>query len=194
MAVRAGFALTGSFCTFSRAFQAMARLCEAGWEVTPIFSYVAAETDTRFGTAASFLEKARSVTGRKPVLTLAEAERFGPEKSFDLMIVAPCTASTCRRLADGLYDTPPALAVKAHLRNSRPVLLAIAANDALSVSAAGIGRLLPLRHYYFVPMVQDDPVRKPNSAVADFSRLKEAAEAALRGEQLRPLFLEPAGA
>ena len=187
---RIGFGLCGSFCSFSSVFSVMENLAQKGYALTPVFSFAAAKTDTRFGKAADFLQKAEEICGQKPVCTLEEAETFGPKKSFDLFVVAPCTATTCRRLADGIYDTPVSLGVKAHLRNARPVLLAIATNDALSTSAEAIGKLLPRNHHFFVPMVQDDPVKKPFSAVADFSLLPTAIEKALAGEQLRPLFLE----
>ena len=188
---RIGFALCGSFCCFEKAFFAMEKLVASGYQVTPIFSFASQTCNTRFGSPDRHLLRAEMICGRPPVCKLEEAERFGPEKSFDLMVVAPCTASTCRRLADGLYDTPVSLGVKAHLRNGRPVLLAICTNDALSLSAPTIGRLLPLKNFFFVPMVQDDPENKPTSAVADFSLLPAAVSAALEGKQLRPLFLLP---
>lgn len=41
---------------------------------------------------------------------------------------------------------------------------------------------------YFLPLLQDDPVKKPFSAVSEFELLPEAIDAAMQGKQLRPLF------
>ena len=105
------------------------------------------------------------------------------------MVVAPCTGNTLGKLACGITDTPVTLSVKAHLRNARPVLIAVSTNDALSGSAQNIGRLLNTKNIFFVPMKQDDFMQKPTSVVADFSKIKEAVENAVQGKQLEPLFL-----
>ncbi|MBQ7542412.1 MAG: dipicolinate synthase subunit B [Clostridia bacterium] len=182
-----GFALCGSFCTFRTVIPYLRTLAERGAQVVPILSETAYSTDTRFGSAASFRQEIETICGREIIHTQTQAEPIGPKKLLDLLIVAPCTGNTLGKLANGITDSVVTLAVKAHLRNGRPVLLAVSTNDALGASAQNIGRLLTVRHIYFVPMGQDDPANKPASVVADFARLPDAAAAALRGEQLRPV-------
>ncbi len=187
--MKIGFALCGSFCTFEAAFAQMAKLKKAGAAVTPIFSDYAYETDTRFGTAQSFRERAEALTGQKAIHTIVQAEPIGPKKMFDLLLVEPCTGNTLGKLAAGITDTAVTMACKSHLRTGRPLLLAISTNDALSGSAGSIGKLLNRSCYYFVPLRQDQPAGKPRSIVADFERTEAAVRAALRGEQLQPILL-----
>ena len=187
-----GFALTGSFCTFSRVLPQMEALASLGAEVTPIFSEVAYATDTRFGPAIEHIRRAEAACGRPAIHTLTGAEPIGPKKLLDLMIVAPLTGATLARIASGLTDSCVALAVKAQLRNQRPVLLAVSTNDALAASAESLGRVLGRRHVYFVPFGQDDPQGKPASLVADMEQIPQAARLALSGEQLQPMILGPA--
>lgn len=182
-----GYALTGSFCTFAESFRAMEKLAALGYEITPIASFNSYNLSTRFGSCEETREKLRSISGREIIHTIEDAEPVGPKKMFDLLIVAPCTSNTLAKLANGINDTPVTMAVKSHLRNMRPVLIAISTNDALAAAARNIGALQNYRNYFFVPYRQDDTVKKPMSAVADFSLLPEAAEAALRGEQLQPI-------
>ena len=183
-----GFAICGSFCTFSSVFPIMAQLRE-NHNVTPIFSEAAYNTDTRFGAAASHILQAQNICGISPLHTIAEAEPIGPKKLFDILIIAPCTGNTLAKLAHGITDGPITMAAKSHLRNGRPVLIAVSTNDALSTAAENIGKLLCKKHYYFVPYRQDDPIGKPRSMVADFSTIPEAMDAALRAEQIQPLIL-----
>lgn len=183
---RVGFALCGSFCTFSSAFEQIKRLAEIA-EVTPIMSFNAAGLDTRFGSAAAHRRTLTELCGREIIDTIQAAEPIGPKGLFDLLIVAPCTGNTLAKLSCGITDTPVTMAVKSHLRRGRPVLLAAATNDALSASAANIGELMNTKHIYFVPMGQDDCREKPTSVVANFSMLIPAAEAALNSRQLQPL-------
>lgn len=183
-----GFALCGSFCTFRKAIDAL-RALTAQYTVVPIFSDAAWETDTRFGASADFRAEVTALCGTEPLHTLAQVEPLGPKHLLDLLIVAPCTGNTLGKLANGIADSPVSFACKAHLRNGRPVLLAVSTNDGLSGSAANLGALLARRHFYFVPFGQDSPTGKPASLVAHFSLLPEAAEAALRGEQLQPLLV-----
>ncbi len=184
-----GFALCGSFCTFHKVIPYMQALADSGAAAVPILSETAYGTDTRFGTAADFRSRIENICGRPILHTLTDVEPIGPRKLLDLLIVAPCTGNTLGKLAGGITDSCVTLAAKAHLRNGRPLLLAVSTNDALGASAQNIGRLLTAKHVFFVPMGQDDPVHKPNSVVADFSLLTEAADAALRGEQLQPLLI-----
>ena len=184
---RIGFAMTGSFCTFAKVMPQMKRLVEAGYHVTPIMSEAAYTPDTRFGRAADFIAQAEAITGEAVIHTIAQAEPIGPKKLLDLLILAPCTGNTLGKLACGIYDTAPTLAVKSHRRNGRPVLIAVSTNDALSGSGAAIGSLMNRKGFYLVPFEQDDFRAKPASCVADFTKLLPAAEAALEGRQLQPV-------
>lgn len=188
-ALRIGFALTGSFCTFARVIQEVQKLTDAGHEVTPILSFAARDTDTRFGKTEDFSRQLEEITGRTPITTLTEAEPIGPKGLFDVLVVAPCTGSTLGRLANGISETPVTLAVKSHLRRNRPVVLAVSTNDALGASLRNIAYLKNAKNIYFVPLSQDDPVSKPNSLVADFTRIDDTITAALAGTQIQPLFL-----
>lgn len=183
-----GFAFCGSFCTFRKTMDALRTVTER-YDVVPIFSTAAYETDTRFGTAADFVAEAERLCGKKALHTLAAVEPFGPKKMLDLLIVAPCTGNTLGKLANGVADSPVTFACKAHLRNARPIVLAISTNDGLSASAENIGRLLNRKHYYFVPFGQDSPTGKPYSLVADLGLLPETVENALEGRQLQPILL-----
>ena len=183
-----GFAMCGSFCTFDRVFPVLAR-CAAEHRVTPIFSDAAYTVDSRFGAAKAHIARAAALCGRPPLHTLAEVEPIGPKKLLDALVIAPCTGNTLAKLAHGIADTPVTMAAKSHLRNGRPVLIAVSTNDALAGAAENIGRLLARKHYYFVPFRQDDPEGKPTSLVADFASIPAALEAALEGRQLQPLLL-----
>ncbi|QEY35785.1 dipicolinate synthase subunit B [Caproiciproducens galactitolivorans] len=187
--MRIGYALCGSFCTFSKAIEQMRGLAEAGYAILPIMSQNAASTDTRFGKADDFIWEIEDICGRKVLKTIVDTEPIGPKKMLDLLIVAPCTGNTLAKIANGITDTSVTMAVKSHLRIGRPVLLAPATNDALAASAQNIGRLLNCKNIYFVPMRQDDPENKPSSVVADFSLIPAAALCALEGRQMQPVLL-----
>lgn len=188
MGLKVGLALCGSFCTFHRALAQAEALTAEGMTVTPIFSFCAAATDTRFGTAAEWLRRFEEVTGQPPLLSLTDVEPIGPKGYFDVLTVAPCTGSTLGRLANGISDTPVTLAVKSQLRRGRPVVIAVSTNDALGFSMKNIALLKNSKHLFFVPMSQDDAINKPNSLVADFTKLSAAIRAATEGIQLQPLF------
>ena len=183
-----GFALCGSFCTYASVFPVMEELAKTH-TVIPIFSFISATTDSRFGTAKEHLARAEAVCGRKPILTIAQAEPIGPKKMLDALIIAPCTGNTLSKLAHSVADTPVTMAAKSHLRNSRPVIVAVSTNDALSGGAENIGRLLVRKNYYFVPFGQDDPVQKPTSMVADFRKIPETLAGAIEGRQIQPILL-----
>ncbi len=184
---RVGLVMTGSFCTFQKVFDQLEPLKQAGCQLYPILSEKAYTLDTRFFTAQQVRERLLQATGREIWHTLQQVEPIGPKKLLDLVIVAPCTGNTLARLAQGGVDSPAAMAVKSHLRNGRPVLLAISTNDGLGVSARNIAQLLTMRHIYFVPYGQDDPTGKPASLVAHMELLTQAAQAALEGKQLQPV-------
>ena len=187
--LKIGFGICGSFCTFHRIIPVMERLAAAGHEITPIMSAAAYFTDTRFGKCEGINRKITEICGKEIIHELKTAEPIGPKKLFDVMAVAPCTGNTLAKLAAGITDTPVTLAVKAHLRNLRPTVIAVSTNDALSGSAQNIGRLLNRKNIFFVPMKQDDPEKKPRSVVADFERLGDTIEAACQGRQIQPIFI-----
>lgn len=185
--LRVGFVMTGSFCTFEKAFRQAEILRGLGAELIPIMSENAASTDTRFGTAQDNLARLRDICSREVITTIADAEPIGPKSLTDIMVVAPCTSNTAAKLANSVVDTAATMSVKSHLRSGKPVLLAIASNDSLLGSARNIGELFNRKSYYFVPMRQDAPEKKPASLVAEFSMLPQALEAAMNGVQLRPI-------
>lgn len=182
-----GCAMTGSFCTFARAFEAWRRVGESGAKLIPIMSYNAARTDTRFGPASEMRQTFEAICGMPVLDTIAQVEPIGPKKLLDVLAVMPCTGNTLAKIAAGIADTPVTLAVKSHLRNGRPVVIAVSTNDALGQNARNIGQLLAAKHFYFVPFRQDDCAEKPNSLVARFDLLGETIEAAMAGRQLQPL-------
>ena len=186
---RVGFAVCGSYCTHAEVLGALEKLAEIYEVVIPIVSENTASTDTRFGTAADLLERMEALTGRPVLRGIPSVEPIGPKKLLDILVIAPATGNTVAKLAAGITDTAVTMAAKAHLRNGRPVVLAIASNDALTAGARNIGELLARRNYYFVPFGQDDALGKPGSMIADFSRIPETVDAALRGEQLQPILL-----
>ena len=169
----------------------MQRLVDSGYDVIPIMSQNAFSTSTRFGKAEETVKRAEEITGKAVLHSVVQTEPIGPKKMIDILIIEPCTGNTLAKLANGINDTPVTLAAKSHIRNGGAVLLAVSTNDALGAAAANIGRLLNTKHIYFVPMRQDDHIKKPNSIVADFSKTYDAAVTALSGVQLEPLLLAP---
>lgn len=183
-----GFAMCGSFCTYSKVFPIM-ELLSRDYRITPIFSEASYTIDSRFGTAKDNIDTAREICGTPPLHTIPQVEPIGPKKLFDILLVAPCTGNTLAKLAHGIADGPVTMAVKSHLRNGRPVLLAVSTNDALGAAAENIGKLMARKYFYFVPYGQDDACRKPTSMVADFTRIPQALDAALDGRQLQPVII-----
>lgn len=186
--LRLGFALTGSFCTFDKVFPLMERLA-AEYEVTPIFSSAGASVDSRFGCGEDFLRRAELICRRPVLRELNEVEPIGPKKLLDILLIAPCTGNTLAKAANGITDTAVTMAYKSHLRNGRPVVLAVSTNDGLGTAAMNIALLLNKKNVYFVPFGQDDPMGKPGSLVADFDRTPETLACALQGRQLQPLLI-----
>lgn len=183
---RLGLALCGSYCTFEKLFAAAEKLSDK-YELIPIMSENAAETDTRFGAASEHIKKLMLLSGKKVVTTIAEAEPLGPATPMDALLIAPCTGNTLAKLANGITDTSVTMAAKAHMRNGRPLVIALSTNDGLSGSAENIAKLLNRKGVYFVPFRQDDPAKKPRSLQADFSLIDETVQAALRGWQIQPI-------
>ncbi len=184
-----GYAICGSFCTHARSLEVLRSLVEAGETVLPILSEAAAHTDTRFGRADTLRETVTGLCGHTPILTVTEAEPLGPRTPLEALIIAPCTGNTLAKMAHGITDGAVTMAAKAHLRQDRPLVVALATNDALSANLGNIGTMLARKGVYFVPMRQDDPVGKPHSLVAELERIPAVLAAAREGRMIRPLFL-----
>ena len=185
-----GFAMCGSFCTFKRAVTELEKLAETGAEIVPIMSKTAAGTDTRFGTAEFFTDKIKTITGSNIITEIKDAEPIGPKNLLDALVVLPCTGNSLAKIASGIADTAVTLAVKAHLRNQKPVLIAVSTNDGLGTASKNIAALMNAKNLYFIPFTQDDCIKKSNSLVADFEYLIPALEAALDGRQLQPVLTQ----
>ena len=186
--IRLGYAMCGSFCTLSDSIKELELLSEQV-DITPIMSYITANTDTRFGKAQEFIKKIEKATDKNIITTVAEAEPIGPKQLLDALVIAPCTGNTIAKLALGVTDTSVTMAAKAHLRNNRPLIIAVATNDALSANSKNIGILMNTKNVYFVPMKQDDPTSKPTSLISDFTLISQTIEYALSGKQIQPVFL-----
>ncbi len=182
-----GFALCGSYCTFARILPQIERLVQEGYEVVPIMSENAYATDTRFGSAESFRQRISGITGQEIIHTIVQAEPIGPKAMLDAIVIAPCTGNTLAKMACAITDTSVTMAAKAHLRNEKPVLIAVSTNDGLTANAKNIGTLLNTRNIYFVPFGEDDPIKKPRSLVANMEEILPALELALQGKQIQPV-------
>lgn len=187
--IRLGFAVCGSFCTFKRVLEELEKLAKE-YDITPIMSSGAAFTDTRFGKAEDLRRRITEICGKEPITTIAGAEPIGPQALLDVLVIEPCTGNTLGKLANGITDTAVTMAAKAHLRNGRPVVLAVSTNDALGASARNIGALMNAKNIYFVPMRQDAPQGKPASVVANFAKTGAAIKAALEGKQVQPVLVQ----
>jgi len=182
-----GYGITGSFCTFAQSRKAVVKLKELGATITPIFSYQTQNTDTRFGSAKEFVDGICEITESEGIRTIPEAEPIGPNNYLDIMVIVPCTGNTAAKLCTGVVDTPVLMAAKAHMRNGKPLVIAISTNDALGMNFKTIGQLMNMKHIYFVPFGQDNHRAKPNSMVADLQLLPDTIEMALRGKQIQPI-------
>ena len=183
-----GFAMCGSFCTYHEVFPVMEALAQTH-TVIPIFSDISYTTDSRFGTHNDHIAKAEQICGREVLHTIGQVEPIGPKGILDALVIAPCTGNTLAKLAHSIADGPVTMATKSHLRNGRPVIVAVSTNDALAGAAENIGKLLGRKHYYFVPFGQDSPEKKPTSMVADFSKIPDTLAMALEGKQIQPMIL-----
>lgn len=188
--IRIGFAMCGSFCTMAEALAQLKILKDSGADILPIMSEIVYTSDTRFTKCNELINEVKEITEKEVIHTVVAAEPIGPKKLLDLLVVCPCTGNTLSKIANGITDSSVTMAVKAHLRNDKPVVLCIATNDALSASAKNIGLLLNQKNIYFVPFGQDDSKNKPTSLISDFGLLKSATEFALKGEQLQPLLIK----
>lgn len=182
-----GIAMTGSYCTYKKTFEAILQLKDTGANLIPIFSFNAASTDSRFGTHDDFLQLARDLTGKEPILTIPDAEPIGPKSMLDILVIAPCTGNTLSKLANGISDTPVLMAAKSHLRNNKPLVISLSTNDALGMNLKNIGILLNTKNIYFVPFGQDNYRTKPNSMIAHVELLSDTIELAFEYKQLQPV-------
>lgn len=179
-----GYCFTGSFCTFSKSIEALKNIVKAGHNVTPIMSENAYNIDTRFGDAVDIQNTIIEITGNSIIHTITKAEPIGPKKMFDVLCVVPCTGNTLAKLANGITDTSVTMAVKSHLRNSKPVVIGASTNDALGAAAKNIGHLMNCKNYYFVPLGMDDCINKPKSMVCDFTKVLSTIELAYEGKEV----------
>lgn len=184
-----GFGITGSFCTFAKARKAVEHLCEMGANVIPIFSFNAQTCDTRFGSAKEYVEGICEITGNEGIRSICAAEPIGPNNFLDIMVIAPCTGNTAAKLTGGIVDTPVLMAAKAHMRNGKPLVIAISTNDALGAGFKNIGMLMNMKNIYFVPFGQDDCVKKPNSLVCDGKQVVDTINEVMSGRQIQPVIL-----
>ena len=182
-----GYAFCGSFCTIKDSLEQLRKLAKREIKIIPIMSQIVYSTDTRFGKAEDLINEVEDLCGNKVIHTIAAAEPIGPKNLLDIIVVSPCSGITLAKIALGVTDTPVTMAVKAHLRNNKSVVLAAATNDALGASAKNIGMLHNTKNIFFVPYRQDDPFSKNNSLVCDFSLLEQTVESALKGEQFQPV-------
>lgn len=188
--LKLGYAMCGSFCTLDQSISQLSILKKSGFDIYPIMSNIVYTTDTRFGKAKDFIKQVETICERPVIHDIKEAEPIGPGNHLDIVVIAPCTGNTLSKLANGITDTSVTMATKAHLRNNKPVVLALATNDALGASAKNLGVLMNTKNIYFVPLRQDDPVNKQNSLVCDFTKIKDTIQVALSGRQLQPVFLK----
>ena len=182
-----GFAVTGSFCTLKKTVAHIRDLTENGADVIPIMSEITYNTDTRFGKAEDFISEIKSITGNEIIPSIKGAEPIGPKNILDALIIAPCTGNTLSKIALGMTDSCVAMAAKANLRNENPLVIAVSTNDGLGASAQNIAHLMNAKNVYFVPFGQDDAVKKPNSLVADMSKIADTLNFALSGRQIQPI-------
>lgn len=187
--LKIGFAITGSYCTFHKVLKALSDVAETGADVIPIISENVNTTDTRFGKHGDFTDNVERITNHKIISTINEAEPIGPQSLLDVVVIAPCTGNTLAKLSNGITDTPPLMAAKAHLRNNKPLIIAISTNDALGINLKNIGNLFNTKNIYFVPFGQDNYKAKPNSMIADMSLIIPTIEMALDGKQIQPVLI-----
>ena len=187
---RIGFAITGSFCTHDRILKVMEDLVGKGYELLPIFSNSVKNIDTRFGSAKDFYDKVVKITGKTPICDIVAAEPVGPKGMIDVLVVAPCTGNTLSKLANAITDTAVTMVAKAHLRNNKPLVIAVSSNDALGLNFKNLATLMGTKNVYFVPFGQDDAIKKPKSLIADWNLIEDTIISAMKGEQIQPLLLK----
>ena len=181
-----GFALTGSYCTFDTIMDVLKDMVTT-FHIVPIFSYQSYETDSRFGSAESFIKKVEEITGNKILHTIPDVEPIGPTGYLDALVIAPCTGNTLAKLCNGITDSPVLMAAKAHLRNEKPLIISLSTNDALGINFKNIGEIMNMKNIYLVPFSQDNYVKKPNSMISHTELIPETILSALMQKQLQPV-------
>lgn len=187
--IRLGIVVTGSHCTLKEVLAEIVKLAAEGADITPVVSHAVSTMNTRFGKAADWCSRLNEITKKEPITTIIAAEPIGPGKLFDILVIAPCTGNTLAKLANGITDTPALMAIKAHLRNQRPVVIAVSTNDGLGLNAKNIAALINTKNIYMVPFGQDNPAAKPNSLAARLDRLLDTICSALEGKQIQPVLI-----
>ncbi len=187
---KVGFGITGSFCTFAKIKEELKKLSDTGAVITPVFSFNTQKINSRFGNADEFMKDVVSITGSNGMRSIEQAETIGPTGLFDVMVIAPCTGNTLAKLCNGIVDSPVLMAAKAHLRNEKPLVISVSTNDALGMNFKNIGYLMNMKNIYFVPFGQDDCIKKPNSMIADVSKIQETIILALEGRQIQPVIVK----
>ncbi len=186
--IKLGVALCGSYCTYEIIFKQLEKLVTMGAELYPIMSENAYNTDTRFGTADEFIKRLEKLTGKKVIHTITQAEPLGPQNLIDALLIAPCTGNTMAKIANGITDTTVVMGAKGLMRNHKPIIISLATNDGLGLNLKNIGLLMPINNIYFVPLGQDDYLKKPNSLVSHGDLIPQTVELALKNQQLQPVF------
>lgn len=188
--MKIGFCITSSFCTLNKVLDILIELKAYGYDIYPIISENIDKYDTRFGKSVDFINKVEKITEHQVIKNIVEAEQFGPNNKMDVMVVLPATGNFIAKLANGITDNPVNLAVKATLRNKRPIVLAISTNDGLSLNGKNIMDLYNRKDIYFVPFGQDNYENKPNSLIAHYNMLIPTIEKALENKQIQPVIKE----
>lgn len=185
-----GYCITGSFCTLDKSIDVLKQLVEKGHEIIPIVSYNVASKDTRFYLAKDFIAEIEKICNKKVVDDIVTAEPLGPKIKCDVMCIVPCTSNTLAKIKYGITDTPVTMAVKAHVRNNRPVVIALCTNDGLGATAVNLGTMLTRKNYYFAPLFQDDYNAKPRSLISDMSAVIDTIDLAVKHIQYQPMIIE----
>lgn len=189
--IQLGFAISGSFCTFQKTLELLNELSKKNFNIVPIFSEHSSQWDTRFQKADVFVTKVKEITKHPGIFTVSEAEPIGPKGYLDALVIAPCTGNTLAKLCHGITDTTVLMAAKAHLRNEKPLIIAVSTNDALGMNFKNLGQLMNMKNVYFVPFGQDNYQKKPNSMIAHYDFVEETILCALKGKQLQPVIRSP---
>ena len=188
--VTLGFAITGSFCTYSKILEVLKSMKE-NYNIIPIFSEHSSTMDNRFHKASDFVSQVQEITGNQGLFSIQEAEPIGPKGYLDALVIAPCTGNTMAKLCHGITDTTVLMAAKAHLRNEKPLIISVSTNDALGMNFKNLGQLMNAKNVYFVPFSQDNYVKKSNSMIAHTELIPDTVEAALKGQQIQPVIRSP---
>ena len=182
-----GIGLTGSFCSLEKTLSVIKDLSKLKCDLYIFASEKILTCDTRFNKADELIEELEKLSKRKIIDNVVDSEIFGPKIPLDIMLVMPCSGNTLAKLTYGLNDNAVTMACKSTLRNEHNVVLAIATNDALSNSGKNIMQLLNTKHFYLVPMYQDDYIKKQNSMLFDENLVIPTLINALNNKQIQPV-------